>query len=369
MQTNFVKDLKNIQDRVKVIWQSKKTNKYLDITSIVSKKTWEGDYKSSGRKATIEVVNAYEDPNIPKADIKNWDVIRFFIEDKLLFCGNVKNINKSSDGNTFTYTIFDIGHRLLTKDSKIYKGKTAEEIAKDLLTTHKMSVGVFAKTNKKMDKFFQGNSLYEMIMISYTEVSKTTKKKYMLAVVDDKINVIEKGLNILKIEFIEGKNIISSSYDESIENIVNRVIVKDDKGNVKATKEKKDWIKLYGVMQDVIQVTQNDKNENETIEKAFKKVERSCKLTGFGDITTITGSAVYVTDKKTGLVGKFYIDSDKHTFEKGLHKIELTLNFENIMDEHSGGEKQESSGSGSGGSSYTTVKGGWREVPAEFTAY
>lgn len=368
MQNNFGSDLKNIKDRVKVIWKSNKTNKYLDISSIVSKKTWEGDYKSSGRKATIEVVNAYEDKNIPKADIQLGDVVRFFIDNKLLFCGNVKNINKSSDSNTFTYTVFDIGHRLLTKDTKIYQGKKAEDIAKDILTAHKMSVGTFAKTNKTMDKFFQGNSLYEMIMIAYTEASKSTKKKYMLAIQDDKIHVIEKGLNILKIEFQEGKNIISSSFDASIENMVNKLIVKDDKGNVKTTKEKKDWIKLYGVMQDVIQINQNDKNENETIEKAFKNVERNCRLTGFGDITTITGTAVYVTDKKTGLVGKFYIDSDKHTFEKGLHKIELTLNFENIMDERTGGEKQEKEGSsGSGG--YSVTKGGWREVPAEFTAY
>ena len=39
----------------------------------------------------------------------------------------------------------------------------------------------------------------------------------------------------------------------------------------------------------------------------------------------------------TGLYGKFYIESDTHTFEDGKEMMQLTLAFSNMMDEKEGG--------------------------------
>ncbi len=51
-------------------------------------------------------------------------------------------------------------------------------------------------------------------------------------------------------------------------------------------------------------------------------------------MTCITGRGVKVKDRYTGLVGLFYIDTDKHNWDSnGNYEIDLDLNFQNIMDE------------------------------------
>ena len=47
----------------------------------------------------------------------------------------------------------------------------------------------------------------------------------------------------------------------------------------------------------------------------------------------VSGYALIVQETTTGLFGKFYIESDTHTFTDGKHEMALTLAFSNMMDE------------------------------------
>lgn len=40
-----------------------------------------------------------------------------------------------------------------------------------------------------------------------------------------------------------------------------------------------------------------------------------------------------VKDAATGLSGKYWITSDKHTWQNNVHTMELELSFEQLMDE------------------------------------
>ena len=46
-----------------------------------------------------------------------------------------------------------------------------------------------------------------------------------------------------------------------------------------------------------------------------------------------SGWAVVIKDKVSGLSGKFYIESDSHTWEDGKSEMQLTLACANVMDE------------------------------------
>ena len=63
-------------------------------------------------------------------------------------------------------------------------------------------------------------------------------------------------------------------------------------------------------------------------------LEQTGSVTGCpGDSRAVSGYALIVQETTTGLFGKFYIESDTHTFTDGKHEMALTLAFSNMMDE------------------------------------
>ena len=167
----------------------------------------------------------------------------------------------------------------------------------------------------------------------------------------DKFYASEKGNVKLKLSFEEGKNILSSNFKESVSSMVNKVLIVDENGNKVSEVKNDEWLKTYGLFQEVYKKEEN-KDANVEAKAMLKDIEQTCSLSGFGDTTCITGYGVEVKDTHTGLVGLFYIDSDSHSWSGGNYTIDLELNFKNIMNEVTAGqdEKEESSSSGSSSS-------------------
>ncbi|WP_250675822.1 NlpC/P60 family protein [Paraclostridium ghonii] len=331
-------------------------NSKFDISDILTTVTWSGDIKACGRKLEFKALN--------KIDIPLSSYVMLYDGDRQLFKGFIFEREKDSKDNTVSYLAFDAGEKMnKIKVSYNFKGKSANEIANTVLKISNFKIGEIAKANALIDKVFIGNTIYEIIMTAYTEQSKSDGKKYMTICNDGKISVIQKGIVKLNLAFEEGKNIINTTFKESVSNMVNRVLIVDENGNKQAEVKDDAMIKAHGLFQDVYKIEES-KNSNIEASKLLKGVEQTCSLSGFGDTSCQTGYGVQIKDSSTGLVGLFYIDSDSHTWEGGKYSIDLDLNFKNIMNEVEAGE-EENKETSSGG---TSVSGG-REVQAEFTAY
>lgn len=353
---------------IKLICQ-KASGEKLDITNLLINITWSGDYKSCARKLEFSLISSASDINIPKIDIPLMSIISFYEDDNELFVGFVYEREKSSD-NSMSFLCYDYCAKL--NDIKVsynIKNETASSIYNKFLTEYKLSKGDIVQANTKIKKVFLGTTAYDMIMTAYTEEAKANGKKYMVYSKGDKFYASEKGIVKLKLAFEEGKNILSSNFKESVSNMVNKVLIVDDNGNKVSEVVNDEWLKTYGLFQDIYKKEEN-KDANAEAKAMLNGVEQTCSLTGFGDTTCITGYGVQVKDTHTGLVGLFYIDSDTHTWEGGKYTIDLELNFKNIMNEVEAGqdEKEEATSSNSIGDTVTTVTGG-REVNAEYTAY
>lgn len=350
---------------IKLICQ-KASGEKIDITNLLINITWSGDYKSCARKLEFSLISSPMDKNIPKVDIPIMSIISFYEDDNELFRGFVYEREKSSD-NAMSFLCYDYCAKLNDiKVSKNIKNQTASTIYNNFLTEYGLNKGDIIQANTGVTKVFLGVTAYDMIMTAYTEEAKATGKKYMLYSKGDKFCASEKGIVKLKLSFEEGKNILSSSFKESVSNMVNKVLIVDENGNKVSEVKNEEWHKAYGLFQDVYK-QQEDKDSNAEAKAMLKDIEQTCSLTGFGDTTCITGYGVQIKDSHTGLVGLFYIDSDSHTWEGGNYTIDLQLNFKNIMNEVSAGqEEKENTSVNLDGS--TTVTGG-KEVNAEFTAY
>lgn len=337
--------------------ERKDGSKY-SITGILGDVSTSGDLRTAGRKCEFSVAKT-------KFNITPGELAKFYDNDQEVFRGTILSVSKSSTGDTISYTALDEGWRISkSKGSYNFKDKTADEIASIVLQDNKFVRGTFAKGKTKMSMVFVNKSIYDIIMTAYTEEAKTSKKKYMIVVTRQKVSVIEKGTTVLKICFEEEKNLTGADYSMSAENIVNRVLITDGNGNKVDVKDKKELQEVYGVIQEVAQMKENQSLSNEDINEKFKDIEKKASIKGLvADGTAVTGNAVMVKDSVTGLVGKFYIDSDTHTYQNGVHEVSLTLNFENIMDEKDEDGTEETEDSGTSG-----VLNGKR-VKAKFTAY
>ena len=330
---------------IKLICQ-KATGEKLDITNLLTTITWSGDYKSCARKLEFSLISSPNDINIPKIDIPLMSIIIFCEGDKELFRGFVYEREKSSD-NTMSFLCYDYCAKL--NDIKVsynIKNETASGIYNKFLTEYRLNKGDIVQANTKINKVFLGVTAYDMIMTAYTEEAKATGKKYMLYSKGNKFYATEKGIVKLKLSFEEGKNILSSNFKESVSNMVNKVLIVDENGNKVSEVKNDDWLKTYGLFQEVCK-KQEDKDANAEAKAMLNGIEQTCSLSGFGDTTCITGYGVQVKDLHTGLVGLFYIDSDTHTWEGGKYTINLELNFKNIMDEVSAGQDEQTENSSS----------------------
>ena len=350
---------------IKLICQ-KVNGEKIDITNLLINVTWSGDYKSCARKLEISLISSPMDKNIPKVDIPIMSIISFYEDDNELFRGFVYEREKTSD-NAMSFLCYDYCAKLNDiKVSKNIKNQTASTIYNNFLTEYGLNKGDIIQANTGVTKVFLGVTAYDMIMTAYTEEAKNTGKKYMLYSRGNKFYASEKGIVKLKLSFEEGKNILSSSFKESVSNMVNKVLIVDENGNKVSEVKNDEWLKTYGLFQDVYKL-QEDKDSNAEAKAMLKDIEQTCSLTGFGDTTCVTGYGVQVKDTYTGLVGLFYIDSDTHTWEGGNYTINLELNFKNIMNEVSVGEDEKTETNVNLDGS-ATVTGG-KEVNAEFTAY
>ncbi|WP_347152352.1 C40 family peptidase [Peptostreptococcus anaerobius] len=334
--------------------------KFYKLSSVLSSVVWSGDIKSPSRTLEFSFLQAVNDAKVQQLGIVEGSTCCFYVGGKEIFRGTIIDIDKSNSNNEISMTAHDIGF-LLAKDQVNYNfvNKTACDIAKEVFKGKDkqppLKWGKIAPAGTKITKMFIGATRYDTIMSVYTAHSKADKdhKKYMVEVDLDKFNIIEKGVTKLKIMFEEEQNLEVATYKVSMENIVSRVVVVDEKGNKIKESLNAELRKLYQYISKVIEQKKDKAITDEEIKAEFKKPERSCSLSGYGDISCKCGYKVQVKDSFTGLIGEFYIDKDKHTWSGGKYTVDLELNFDNIMDEKNAGkdETKETTSDGAGGSS------------------
>ena len=229
-------------------------NKKTDITQLVEKVTWSGDYKQASRKLEFSIISNKYDKKIPKVDIQEGYMV-FFYEDKdELFRGFIYTIEKTTD--TTSYLAYDHAQKLVhTKINYNFKNMTAKQITEKMLDDYSkygIKKGNIVNDGVSWSKVFIGVSMYDTIMSAYTNSHANNGKEYMCYAKEGKICTALKGDIKLNIQFKEKENIISTTYKSSIENVVNRVIIVDDAGNQIGEEKNSKSIELYGLFQEIV---------------------------------------------------------------------------------------------------------------------
>lgn len=306
-----------------------------DISNLVTRITWSGNRLQVARKLEFTYIFEPRDTNIPAHIVNLGETVQGFtsvVDTVPVFQGNVYNIERNTQSSTITVTAYDNLFILSkSKTTKKYTDMTAEDITRSVCAEMGIKVGNLAVTGQKMTFIAQEKTGYQIIMMAYTQASKKTGKKYHPIMNVDSLDVIEKGtlLDFTASQYVNEEN---STYKESIENMVNRVMITDEQGNFIGYQGNEDWMKKYSMIQSVYKKSPN-RNTDEEVKAMLKGVERSGTIELLGDYTVKSSYSIKIDDLITNLTGQFYVKSDTHEFENGIHTMRLEIEFENMMNE------------------------------------
>lgn len=308
----------------------------MDITQMVSSITWSGSVSQAARTVEIAVINAPNDKNIEnlKLNIGAGDTIKLYENGELLFFGEIQGGKRTSETGTITYVCYDLlNHMLRSTSSYNFANTTAEGITKAVCADLKIATGSIAETRINIKKMIiNSDAFYDIIMKAYTKAARQTGKKYICRMRGSKLSVEIKGEKVKDFILAEECNITNAEYEETIENMVNVVKIYDENGTQIGEVRKEKWVEKYGIYQQTYE-KESGINSQTAAQNMLNGIEKRTRLDAVsGDIRCIAGNGVEVYDRATGLKGLFWIDSDTHTWENGIHMMNLELNFKNIMD-------------------------------------
>ncbi|MGM0846886.1 MAG: XkdQ/YqbQ family protein [Bacillota bacterium] len=193
------------------------------LNQLVKSATWSGDISNGVRKLELSLINT-NDGKLEMVPFNLGKMITFSNFDKEVFRGFIFSKTADSSGSVFL-TCYD-ANIYLTKNTETRKfvNMTASEIIEQLCKDFKIPYGNIAKTDHVMPKLiFRDKSLWEMMITALTETSKATNKKYYIGNKGGKLEVYLRSEQITQYVIENGVNLLSTSYTQSIEDLVTQV--------------------------------------------------------------------------------------------------------------------------------------------------
>lgn len=305
-----------------------------DISDLVEQIKWSGDTKQVARTIQFTIAENKRDKDFPAVVIDEGDEI--IMQDDRgsdVFGGIIFDIDKNAGSNVESYLAYDLMFYINNSDVNQMLDGLPETIVPGICAELGIESGDLAATGIPVSVPCFGKKAYEAIMMAYTAAARQNGSKYIPLMTNiNKVSVIEKG-TFCGTVMTGDYNLIEAAYKSTLQKLVNRVLITDKNNNVIKTVEDAVSIQKYGLVQRVLK--QNDGEDSTTqAQKMLVTVESSATVSGVpNDFRAISGYSIIVQETDTGLYGQFYIESDTHTFSCGKAQMDLTLAFENLMDE------------------------------------
>lgn len=314
---------------------------YQDISPVATSVAWSGALNQAARKLEVSLAVSPHDHYLPQVKTGLGNMLKLHAEDgRELLKGFIFSRELSYNGSELQLTAYD-GLIYLTKSQMSYnfQNMTAEAITAKVCGDLGIIPGHLIATGVTQSYIAQAKTGYDIIMTAYTKASRQTGKKYLAMMNQGRLDVIEVGAVAAHYTLNNQHNLTHAGYTETIENMVNRVIITDDQGNRVGQVQNDQWMKDYGLLQAVCQ-KEPGKNPDTAARSMLKDRERQASIEALGNTGCLTGKAVMITEPYTGLTQpeeqKMFIINDTHTWSDGKYTMSLALEYEAQMDEKEG---------------------------------
>jgi len=303
-----------------------------DITEFVKSVETSGHSEKFNRQLNATIHNT-QDGRKQAFKVAEGESISFEWEKKRIFVGIVFAFDVDVTG-AMTLTCYDSNVYLVkSKDIRKFTNKKASDIVRQIAKDFGIPIGEIADTGYVIPKLiFRDTSLYEMILTALTLTRKQTGKRFFVDNKDGKLTLTTPASAKKRFILKAGDNITGATYSRSIEETKTQVKVSggDKKKPVTSIVKNEALRQKYGVMQHV-EIMDEKATASQVKQRAanllaeMAVINDQANVDAFGIPEVITGTAIYVVEPMTGLVGGYYVSNDTHTFEGGLHTMSLEL--------------------------------------------
>ncbi len=305
-----------------------------DLSELVETITWSGDSGQIARKLEFTIAKNSQDLNMPNVTINEGDQVLLQADSgSFVFGGIIFDIEKTASSNLARYLAYDL--LFYVNGSELTKDYNAapEDIARDVCSTLGIAAGTMAATGLAVRNPCVKKTGYQVIQSSYTAAARQNGKKYMIVMENvSQVSVIEKGQDSGVI-LTGDANLSDATYKTTLQNLVNRVLITNQKGAVVGTVEDTESQAAYGIIQKIVE-QEEGKDAAAEARNLLHGSDPNATVTGIpDDVRAVSGYALLVQEVETGLYGQFFIEADSHKYANGESTMSLTLAFQNVMEE------------------------------------
>jgi hypothetical protein len=289
---------------------------------------WEVSRKGVPGKLTFNVI---KDENL---SFFEGDAVRFDYDGNKVFFGFVF-IKKRTEENIISVTAYDQLRYFKNKETYNYKGKTAAQVLKMIITDFRLKAGDIDDTGHVIATRVEDNQDLFTIVNNALEITTMNNKK-LYVLYDNYGSINLKEANTMKLDLlIDAESGESFDYTTSIdENTYNQVkLVKEDKKKkkreiyiAKDTDNQNQW----GILQitDTIQDGENGQVKADAMLALYNQKTRKLTVNrAFGDIRVRAGSIIGVQLHLGDLKVSNYmmVDNVKHNFYESRHDMDIKV--------------------------------------------
>lgn len=304
---------------------------YLD--PIVTSVTWSGEINRAFRKLEVTIKNTI-DGRSQAFNIELGKELRLYSDDNELFRGIIFAHDIDAKAN-MTITAYDENVYLVkNQDTSIFRNMTASSIIREICANFGIPTGEIADTGYVIPKLLlRDKSLFEMMTIALTETRKQTGRRFLISAKAGALYLTERGDKAVDWVLDDATNILDASYAQSIEDLRNQVRVVGgdlEKNPLEAIVKDDALIGRFGLLQHH-EVANADAKQAEIEQKArqlleqLSKINDQASISAIGNVEVTAGTAVYVKESLTAILGGFYVVSDIHTWSNGVHRMDLII--------------------------------------------
>jgi len=268
-------------------------------------------------------------------NITEGNPVKMIVDGVNVFFGFIFDIGRNKKKEEMQITAYDQLRYFKNKDSYIYKNKRADQVIRMMANDFRLNVGTLANTGYVIPSKVEDNkTLFDIAQGSLDETLKNTGRLYVLHDDFGKLTLKDSEdmlLNIL-IDAETGENFeYKSSINDSTYNQIKLTYdnEKTGKREVYMAKDSSN-INQWGVLQhyESIKNPQGASAKADALLKLYNAKTRNLRITkAFGSARVRAGCSVVVRLDLGDIKIENYmlVESAKHTFNNGLHTMDLAL--------------------------------------------
>lgn len=289
-----------------------------DVTNLCTDYEWSGDILQRSRSLSVRYLYI-KGKSSPQVEVVAGDSVALLDNaGKKIFLGIVISVDLSTKSSTASFMARDVLWYLTRNKVAAAYQDSPKAIAEKLLQEFSIDIDALPDESEIKSVVSTGEkTIYEVIQEAYGE-------DYYLYAEGEKIGVSRKAKDIVAV--LSGtQNVLQVGYKASIEVMVNKVLILDDKGNpVGSVENAKDFV--YGLLQETYKKEEKKDAQTEA-KKLLKGMETGASVEALGDLRCIAGKGIYLVDTTLGCGLHYMIHDDKHKFSGGIHTMSLGLAF------------------------------------------